>query len=276
MNTNKEILKKLEELEKQEGTLPRYLELYRQLLHIQMDANKDVPCTNVNLTKVERENALKNGIPMLKWDAIPIEWTAFQKVAQAAFALIVEHSNNTVGNSLREIVLDIPLLQQMTKAWYESSSLAPWADKLGIDEALLSAVIDCAMKPFLVAQARNLMQSFPQESWRRRYCPVCGGKPDFAYLDKERGARWLLCSRCDTEWLFPRLMCPYCGNDNQPDLAYYADDKELYRLYVCRRCRTYLKAIDLRHTEAEVLMPLERVLTIDMDRQGQEKGYKGI
>jgi formate dehydrogenase accessory protein FdhE len=275
VNTNKEILKKLEELEKQEGTLPQYLELYRQLLLIQTDAKKDVPSTNIVLTTAETENALKNGIPLLKWDAIPIDWTAFQRLAQAAAGIIVEHSN-AVDKSLKKIVLDIPLLQQMAKAWYESSSLAPWADNLGIDEVLLSAVIDCAMKPFLVAQARNLMQSFPQESWRRGYCPVCGGKPDFACLDRERGARWLVCSRCDSEWLFQRLMCPYCGNDNQSDLAYYTDDKGLYRLYICQRCRTYLKAIDLRHMETEVLIPLERVLTVDMDRQGQEKGYKGI
>ena len=33
-----------------------------------------------------------------------------------------------------------------------------------------------------------------QEKWRRRYCPVCGGNPDIAYLDTERGSRWLVCS----------------------------------------------------------------------------------
>ena len=33
-------------------------------------------------------------------------------------------------------------------------------------------------------------------------------------------------------------------------------------------------AIDLRRTESQVLLPLERVMTLDMDREGQEKGYK--
>jgi FdhE protein len=101
------------------------------------------------------------------------------------------------------------------------------------------------------------------------------GKPDFAFIDKEKGARWLLCSRCDTGWLFQRLECPYCGNTDQNELAYFTDDTELYRLYICQRCHSYLKSIDLRKTDSEILLPLERVMTVDMDRQGQEKGYKG-
>ena len=86
------------------------------------------------------------------------------------------------------------------------------------------------------------------------------------------GLRGLLCSRCDAEWLFQRLQCPYCGTQNQAALAYFTDDEGVYRLYVCEQCHKYIKTIDLRHTESEVLV--ERVLTLDMDRQAQEKGYK--
>ena len=57
--------------------------------------------------------------------------------------------------------------------------------------------------------------------------------------------------------------------------TYFASEDDLYRLYTCQNCKPYLKAIDLRHTESKVLLPLERVLTVDMDRQGQEQGYRG-
>jgi FdhE protein len=70
------------------------------------------------------------------------------------------------------------------------------------------------------------------------------------------------------------LQCPYCGTQDQNALAYFTDDKGLYRLYVCEQCKHYLKAIDLRQAEAEVLFPLERFYTVDMDRQAQEQGYK--
>ena len=64
------------------------------------------------------------------------------------------------------------------------------------------------------------------------------------------------------------------AGDVEGSLAYFADDKGGYRLYVCEQCHKYIKAIDLRHADPEVSLPLERVLTLDMDRQGQEKGYQ--
>jgi hypothetical protein len=40
------------------------------------------------------------------------------------------------------------------------------------------------------------------------------------------------------------------------------------------KCHRYIKAIDLRKTEAEILLPLERIVTMDLDRQGEEAGYR--
>ena len=82
-----------------------------------------------------------------------------------------------------------------------------------------------------------------------------------------------LCSRCDAEWLFQRLECPSCGSQDQKTLAYYTDDKGLYRLYVCDKCKRYLKAIDLRQAETEVLLPIERLLSFELDMQAQQQGY---
>ena len=274
MDINNKILEKLKELQQKEGSLPQFLELYRQLLIIQVEAMASVPLPKPLPTKADISATLKKGIPLLKWDALSIDWPAFQKLSQAAAAAIVEHTKSAHQN-LKDITSDIPSLQKAAKAWYEGSPLSPWANSYGIDENLLSAAIHCAIKPFLTAQVETFARLIDQEQWRRRFCPICGGKPDFAFLDKELGARWLLCSRCDTEWLFQRLECPYCGTTDHKELAYFADDKELYRLYICQKCHTYLKAIDLRKTEAEILLPLERVMTVDMDRQGQEKGYKG-
>jgi hypothetical protein len=122
--------------------------------------------------------------------------------------------------------------------------------------------------------AEALSDVVNQGVWRQRICPICGGKPDFAFLDKERGGRWLLCSRCDMEWLFQRLQCPYCGTQGQKALSYFTNDQGLYRLYTCEECRSYIKAMDLRKTQAEALLPLERILTAQLDRQAVGAGYK--
>lgn len=271
---NNKILERLKEQQKKESSLPQFLELYRHLLSIQVEAETSIPSSKSVLTKAEISATLREGIPLLKWDALPIDWPTFQKLAQAAATAISQHTEPAPRN-LKSIASETSSLKEAARAWYEGSSLSAWADTYNVSEELLVAAIHCAAKPFLTAQADSLTKSIDQEQWRRGYCPICGGKPDFAFLDKERGARWLLCSRCDTEWLFQRLECPYCGTQDQNELAYFTDDKELYRLYICQRCHSYLKAIDLRRTESEVLLPLERVLTADMDRQGQEMGYKG-
>ena len=95
-----------------------------------------------------------------------------------------------------------------------------------------------------------------------------------AYLEEKEGARWLVCSRCDTEWLFRRFECPYCNNNDQAKLGYFTDDKGLYRLYFCEKCRKYIKAIDLRITEEKILFPVERILTLDIDSQALAEGYE--
>ena len=94
-----------------------------------------------------------------------------------------------------------------------------------------------------------------------------------AALKPEYGARWLLCSRCDAEWLFQRLECPYCDTKEQKALSFFTDDEQLYRLYVCDQCKCYLKAVDLRKAKAEIPLPLERLYTIDLDKQAKEYGY---
>jgi len=270
---NNRILQRLEEWQQKEGSFPEILESYRALLRIQIRATAGISLPQPTLTEAEISAQLQKGIPLLKWDALSIDWSIFQDLFQAAATTISEHTDSA-SESLREIAADASLLQEATRAWYEGSPLSPWADPHGIDEELLAAAIHDAIKPFLTAQSEALIVLVPQKQWRREYCPVCGGKPDFAYLDKERGARWLLCSRCDSEWLFQRLQCPYCNTEDQDALGYFTDESELYRLYICKRCKSYLKAIDLRRTESEILLPLERVLTVDMDRQGREEGYR--
>jgi FdhE protein len=129
------------------------------------------------------------------------------------------------------------------------------------------------MQPFLAAHAQKLINSVKHEHWSRGYCPICGGAPDMAYLEKEVGARWLLCTRCDSEWLFHRVECPYCNTQDRTMLSFLSDEKGLYRLYLCEQCKCYLKEIDLRKTDAKVLMPLERINTLDLDTQAGERGY---
>jgi FdhE protein len=142
------------------------------------------------------------------------------------------------------------------------------------EHLLLEAITHATLKPYLVSYARAFSGLINNERWRRNICPVCGGKPDFSYLDKEKSSRWLVCSRCDTSWLFQRIECPFCGNQEQTELSIFSDEIGLYRLYACEKCHKYIKTIDLRATDKHIILPVERVLTLTMDAQAQAEGYE--
>jgi FdhE protein len=83
-----------------------------------------------------------------------------------------------------------------------------------------------------------------------------------------------VCSRCSATWLYQRLQCPFCQNQDHSTLGYFPSaDGGPYRLYVCDCCNGYLKAVDLRRTQGDFVPAVERCLTALLDRQAQEAGY---
>lgn len=273
-----EILDRLRKWEHRAGDLAPWLRFYRELLQIQIEARSRIIVTKPSLSRDLIRDRLRQGIPLLLFQDFSPEWSQVQAVFEEVAVWAAKDSRGPSGENdrLREIGHSHLLLRKAARLWYEGHSLTDIAREQGVDNELLSSAIAATLKPFLLTYARLLLPQVDQELWRRRHCPICGAKPDLAYLDKERGARWLICSHCDAEWLFLRLQCPYCGTQNQDALAFFTDegDSHLYRLYVCEQCRAYIKAIDLRCAESEILLPLERMLTLDMDRQVQELGYK--
>jgi len=272
------ILQKLQEWEQADGKLPDLVRLYREWLQIQVEALSGIGVAGSSLSADAVRHRLRWGVPLLALEELALDWSQVATV----FARVAAWANGEPGGSSEEaervtnIAHDRSLLGQVVRTWYQGRPLRPLAAEHGVDHDLLSSVVGATLRPFLLAHSQALVPQVDQESWRRRYCPICGGRPDFAYLDREKGARWLLCSRCDADWLFQRLECPYCGTREQEALAYFADEQagQLYRLYVCERCRTYLRAVDLRCTQTEVLLPLERVLTLYIAEQAREQGYR--
>jgi hypothetical protein len=273
-DTNK-LLERLEE-EKKRGATPRFFDLFQKLFRLQAETEKKAGKAKPGMKKEEAAGRLMNGIPLLEYQDIAIDWPLLNRTYESIIAIFAEYPD-VIGElpaSLKQPGSQPLLSREMVRAWYAwetiPSDITP-ADTRSY--LMLDTLIHSAMKPFLSASARALIGLVNQDEWLRLRCPICGGKPDIAYLSTEYGARWLVCSRCDTEWRFQRLQCPYCGNENQNELSYWGDDAGIYRLYTCEKCHSYIKAIDTRNAGAEVLMPLERILTLDLDRQAQEKGY---
>ena len=270
------LIKKLKE-EKKRGDNPRFFDFLQKLFGIQAEIEKKIGKIKPGLKKEDIKQRQESGMPLIGYADLILDWPLLNETFTGISALFTEYSDLFGGIPDSEKMADSQqqLSGEIVRTWFNEDKLSADTVTEHTDEyLLLDTLIQATMKPFLVSHARALIDSVKQEEWRRLRCPICGGKPDIAYLDKARGSRWLVCSRCDTEWVYQRPQCPYCGTEEQKDLAYFTDDEGIYRLYTCERCHTYLKTIDSRKVKTEVLMPLERVLTLDMDRQAQEKGYK--
>ncbi len=275
MRTESEILKRLEEWEGKEGPLPKSLEFYRRLLGIQSEARLRVGVPSLSLSDGVIINQLTCGSPLLRFEDLSLDWSLLWDIFEEVTTLCTDYLEvlGKVTENLRDSNSCLAYLKEATEAWFEGGQLPPRISLGSLKGAILEFIIQAALRPFLLNHCQALLSLVNQEHWRRGYCPICGGSPDFAFLDNESGARWLLCSRCDARWLFQRLECPYCGTQEPETLSYFTDDEGLYRLYVCEQCRHYLKAIDLRRAKYEVLLPLERFLTLDLDIQAHKDGY---
>lgn len=274
---DKETLKRLEEEGKKKGIPARLLEFYHKLFSLQSKAERRIGKARPGLKSGIINERLAHGQPLIKFDELTIDRALLKEVLAEVMATFTEYPDlfGELPRSLEKLKSQPALPKKVARAWFKGTELPATIEAADTNEhLLLEAIVHESLKPFLATQAKSLIKLVDQERWRQGYCPICGGSPDFAFLDKERGARWLLCSRCDSEWLFQRLQCPYCGTQNQEALAYFIDEEGVYRLYVCDECHKYIKAIDLRPIESEISVPLERVLTLDIDRQAQEKGYQ--
>ena len=256
--TDRRVLETLDEWEK--DSLPAPVELHARLIRIQTEAKATIDVHSHGQSRETISERLRSGVPALAFDDLQLDWAKVESLFARALSVIGEYvATGAIGEARP--------LPQMARAWYEG-------DPVPDEEGPLYLGLCTAIAPFLAKQAEELLPSVDQGLWRRGYCPICGGTPHLAVLRGDEGARELLCSRCGSEWRFQRLECPFCGTREQRRLAYFSDESGLHRLYVCEECKGYIKAVDLRKSGSEVLLPLEWIGTLDMDRQAQDMGYR--
>lgn len=267
--------------EREKGTLSEAACFCRELLDIQNSEAASVSIENSRSIFESAPNTsawLSTGEPLITFDMFHPDWDQVQRM----FGRVTEWAARDKGISREEvkgllaIAHDRKALEEVVSNWYSGCTADALAKERGIDAELLAVIVSAVTRPFLENCAAALSEKVDQAAWGRRYCPVCGGKPDFAYLHKDDGSRWLVCSRCDSRWRFSRMGCPHCGNDKQDDLSYFANTERLpkYRLYVCERCRCYIKTVDLRHAGNRISFQLERLSTREIDQQAVKQGYQ--
>ncbi len=109
-------------------------------------------------------------------------------------------------------------------------------------------------------------------------CPRCNSLPLLGVLRREGdgGKRFLQCSFCSQEWDFRRILCAYCGEEQEKKLAVYiAEQFPQVRVECCDTCKHFLRTIDL--TKDGNAVPLvDDLAAIPLSLWAQENGYSRI
>jgi len=140
-------------------------------------------------------------------------------------------------------------------------------------ESLLAWIFLQPYAEYLAGQRRPV---HPDET--PSICPVCGAKPIVGVLRPEGdGAKKsLICMLCAHEWVFRRVYCPSCGEQREPQMAFYAAPEIAHvRVDVCDTCHTYLKSVDLTKTGLAIPV-VDELATIPLDLWAREHGYEKL
>jgi FdhE protein len=139
-----------------------------------------------------------------------------------------------------------------------------------------------AQRFFALALLQPLAESLSQQCHLGEHsgnrCPVCDGLPLLAVLRPEGdGAkRSLQCSLCLTEWLYRRVLCPWCGETDKDKLPRYTVEECGYvRVEACDTCKKYLKSVDLT-LEGRAVPMVDEVALAALDVWAVEQGFTKI
>jgi FdhE protein len=156
----------------------------------------------------------------------------------------------------------LELLESIWQHQVESSQLA--GEYAFFAQALLQPYAE-----FLAGKAGSSTDGSPPVR------PFCGSKPQVAVLRPEGdgGKRSLVCALCSTEWIFRRVLCPNCGEENKDHLPIFAAPEFDYvRIDACDTCRTYIKSIDLTKNGNAIPM-VDELATLSLNLWAQENNY---
>ncbi len=212
--------------------------------------------TQIESHLAQHQQAAAQGFPVLKDLSFDLNYSTVHSFGEQLEQLLVE----SISDSFRNIVsdFDVPVAPSNPISVFLHRILAGDGAYLvalsktherSLDELAFWAVF--LARPIRQLARERYLAKFDSSDWHLGFCPVCGLWPCMARLDSESGRRNLWCVGCGGHWHFPRMVCPFCLENDQTKLGFITvEDWEGYRIQTCESCRRYLKTRDERQTDA--------------------------
>jgi len=226
------------------------------------------------------DERVRGGLPLLPPDSLSVDREAAASFLSGLLDVLRRvgreggEALDRIGRAVAGGALDLPGLYSACLA-RKRDVVEAAAKALEVPAPLLVFVLEIPLKTALEGVA-EAVDPAPFEGWKEGYCPVCGSRAGMDELSGEEGKRRLSCSACYFRWPYPRIRCPYCGNDDPDSVSYFTAGEGPVRVGVCRKCSRYIKTRDARLGNASVPLEAEDLATLHLDllagREGFERG----
>jgi FdhE protein len=273
---------KIAHLERTAAERPEYRDVLRPFREIFAYVEGREAATGIRFAVPEGNGTerVRGGLPLLSPESLSVEPGDAKAFLTGLLGVLRQVGReggdalDRIGRALGEGNVDLAALYSACLS-RERDAVEAAAKALEIPSPLLVFVIEIPLKTALERVAEGLDPS-RFDGWKEGYCPVCGSRAGMDELSGEEGKRHLSCSTCYFRWPYPRIRCPYCGNDDPDTVSYFTAGEGPVRVGVCRKCSRYIKTRDARIGNASVPMEAEDIATLHLDllagREGFERG----
>ncbi len=241
--------------------------LERELVDGERRLQRRIGTPWVDVSNEDLAARLASGQRLIEWAQLGIDWPEFRLRLRQVVDVLRRHDILDARDAARlhDAGRDAGL-PALVERWYdEGSNGGPVLD------TSLADVLGLAVRPFLTRAAEVVQQRVATDGWARGTCPMCGARPGFAVITAP-GVRHLVCGRCQGRWAFDARTCPRClATDRQ---RVFSAHNGQYQVAACEACKRYIKAIDVRRAGRPLLMSVDTVATLAIDRAIAEQGFE--
>lgn len=282
-----EILQNIEDYKNENPHYKELLEMLEEILILREEYRRKISSDIFGIDQALVASKLSGGLPLIDFTAGEFDLTqpkeyfmALLKIAERfhpeetrAVLQEMENGESDYESMVRDTFIAPPDSAEAEIEECQSDEGEQLDDEnRGFD--LIGFFLEESLRPAMELTAERYASIISKSAWSEGYCPVCGKDPKIGALKEEEGRKFLFCNQCGTEWLFRRIKCPFCGNEEQKNLSYFTvNSDERYRVDVCDACKRYVKIVDLRSSNKDADLDVEDIATLHLDMLANEEGY---
>ena len=270
-------LEQIDRLIQQKPMYKEALSVYRELLGF-LDEMEPGIAYEAGDASV-REIKAREGFPLFSRGDLPID----HEGAALLFQRLLKHLSYTerkdreaLEKTLKRGQVEPNWVRDVIRAFLsgDEARITTMAQEVTLSPMVVKFLAHMAVWPSMKYLRESAAEGIQERTWNHGWCPLCGSSPDMAFFSNE-GKRFLHCELCGHEWHYPRLKCPFCGEERAKELGYFtSEEEEGYRVDFCKKCKRYIKTLDMRLIESPAPLELENLVTLHLDMLAHKQGFK--